>query len=150
MIMNGVKLFVGTFLLLFLLVATGQALADTYRWLDEKGVTHFTDNTLPSEVERQPSVTSVPAPDEGWWRNAYAQRRDEIRTLQGGVKSKQEEFNELRRRYTIYHKPADRIKMNELQDEMTKSQLRIEQVEEELRQLDIQAAQQGVPLNWRQ
>ncbi|HEU0265831.1 MAG TPA: DUF4124 domain-containing protein, partial [Geobacterales bacterium] len=170
--MNGVKQFLGAVLLLLLLFTTDQALADTYRWLDEKGVTHFTDDpasiperfreraekvetvdnelpTLPAEAER-PSVTTVPTLDEGWWRNAYAQRRDEIRTLQGGMKSKQEQFNDLRRHYTIYHKPADRTKMNELQEKMTQDQTRIEQLEEELRQLDIQAAQQGVPLNWRQ
>jgi chromosome segregation ATPase len=52
------------FILLLVLLISQTALAQVYKWIDEKGVTHFTDDITQVPEQNRPKVESVEVPQD--------------------------------------------------------------------------------------
>ncbi len=158
-----------------LLGSYGVSIAGVYRWEDSDGVVHFTDNTekipskyrnkirevdLKSDVPPAPSVNDL-APavqrsasgdskrDEQLWRKRYAALHTEIQLLKDRLPAKREELAGINRRKTKFQKRSDRMAFNELSAEITRDEERIKELETRLNELDMEAAQSAIPLEWR-
>lgn len=149
--------------------------AATYQWEDSKGGMHFTDNPdnipkkyrgkvrelesiEPSAITVIPETPSVqpasPKPadraqDEGVWRQRYAAIRGELASIRERISTKKEKLQELRRQRTLFHKVSDRLAYNDLEREIGQDEERVSQLEKELANLDVEAAREAVPLEWR-
>lgn len=163
-------------LLMVLLVGAGQAA--TYEWVDAAGVVHFTDDpgNIPEKYRGKakqqengmPNIISAPAAppapsitdgttdganaghDQQWWRSRYAELRNEIKGVRGGLPQKKEKLGELRRKRVIFQRGSDRVSYNDLAKEIAADEARLLELDEQLVALDQLAAKAGVPLEWRQ
>jgi uncharacterized protein DUF4124 len=114
----------------------------------------------PGQLQRQPVVETVPAVDKAkslygghdgmWWRESFKVRRDEIKTIRANLPNKKEKLNVLRRKRIIYQKPGERTAYYDLLAEIEKDEARIKEVQNQLADLDNEAAKSGVPQEWRQ
>lgn len=155
---------------------TAVAQADTYRWVDDKGVIHFTDNPdrIPSkylkrvqEVSSQESPAPIPqrqsqtatrdsSPDlpgglsEQAWRSRFSALRAELKALKDELPVKREALDQFRRKRIIYQRPQDRSAYNQQMEKIERDEARISELEAQLAALDIEASRAGVPLGWRQ
>jgi len=149
--------------------------AATYQWEDSKGGMHFTDNPdsipkkyrgkvrklesiaptattiVPDTAAEQPAspVPADRAQDETVWRQRYASIRGELASIRERIATKKETLQELRRQRTLFHKVSDRLAYNDLEREIGQDEARISQLEKELADLDVEAAREAVPLEWR-
>ena len=149
--------------------------AATYQWEDSKGGMHFTDNPdnipkkyrgkvrelesiapsatsiIPDTAPVQPSssVTAGRTQDETVWRQRYASIRGELASIRERIATKKEKLQELRRQRTLFHKVSDRLAYNDLEREIGQDEDRVSQLEKELADLDVEAAREAVPLEWR-
>lgn len=165
-------------LLMGMMATAGTASADIYKWTDDAGGVHFTDNLdkvpvkhkknvqkmevtpVIEKTERQPAQPAV-APgstgaaslygghDESWWRSRFAALRNEIKVIQDALPDKREQFTIRHRKYVIYSKPRDRVASNEINAEIKKDEARIEELQKQLADLDSEASKAGVPMDWR-
>jgi len=149
--------------------------AATYQWEDSKGGVHFTDNPdnipkryrgkarvlesvapsattiIPDTTVEQPAspVTADRAQEETVWRQRYASIRGELASIRERIATKKEKLQELRRQRTLFHKVSDRLAYNDLEREIGQDEDRVSQLEKELADLDVEAAREAVPLEWR-
>ncbi len=153
----------------------GDSLAGIFQWEDSDGVVHFTDNPdnvpsvyrkkireldLKDDVSPAASVAGKAPPaktpgtvdaqrNEQVWRRRYASLRAEIKLLQDHLPAKREELTELSRRRTKFQKGSDRVAFNDLSAEIKGDEEHIKELEKQLYDLDIEAARNAVPLEWR-
>jgi len=155
------------------------AQGDTYRWVDDAGVVHFTDDQdrIPSrylkrvqEIPAEPtslgrdnsqeSLTEFrPQPEsasilpgglsEQAWRSRFLTIRTEMETLRDGLIKKREALEQLRRKRVIYQRSRDRFAYNRQMDEIERDEGRVKELEAQLNALDNEASRAGVPLEWR-
>lgn len=155
------------------------AQADTYRWVDDKGVVHFTDDPdrIPSrylkrvqEIPADPSSLQqdkAPAPltappsqagsgsilpgglPEPAWRSRFTTIRAEMKALQDGLTKKREALDQLRRKRIIYQRSQDRLAYSEQADDIERDEVRSRELEAQLNALENEASRAGVPLEWR-
>lgn len=163
----------------FVAIWISLAHADTYRWVDDKGVVHFTDDPdrIPSrylkrvqEIQADPpsiqqdksqEPLKKPRPQSGSasilpgglseqaWRSRFTTIRAEMKTLQDGLTKKREALDQLRRKRIIYQRSQDRSAYSEQMDEIERDEGRIKELEAQLNALDNEASRAGVPLEWR-
>jgi hypothetical protein len=166
------------FLVLLTLCFPGSVRAAFYQWVDAQGVTHFTDNqdkipakyqkkakklTLPEEpAQAAPAGQQDSVPDaspqeqtfggqpEKWWRGRFTALRAELDRQQQGLREKQDKLVELRRQRVIYTRAQDREAVNSMQAEISVTELRITELQNQLSELDRQATRAAVPVEWRQ
>jgi cell division protein FtsB len=75
--------------------------------------------------------------------------RAEIKLLKDGLPAKREALTEVNRRKIKFQKGSDRSAFNELSAEITRDEERIKELEKQLYDLDMEAARNAVPLEWR-
>lgn len=156
-----------------------RARAAVYEWVDANGVVHLTDDvdTVPAKyrrhakrrevVEAPPSSRprpaapeEAPSPDrlqapvagahsEQWWRERFSRLRDEAKTLQDALPAKKADLAELRRQRTIFQRGRDRKALNALEAEIAADEARLKALQQQLALLEMQAAREAVPLEWR-
>jgi hypothetical protein len=155
-----------------------QAEAAIYEWVDDQGVTHFTDdpdsvpakflkrvkkrNPISDDSTRQSESQAVskPAPattmvteygghNEAWWRSNFATLRASIKELQESLPGKKEELSALRHKKRVYQRATDRVKYTKQQKAIEKDQARIAELEQKLATLEDDASRAGVPFEWR-
>ncbi len=152
------------------------ALADTYQWVDDKGIVHFTDDPdrIPARYQKRvreiPSPKASPSSDDGVlqnqdtglepnlpgglseeeWRSRFAAIRTEMKDLREGLPKKQDELNQLRRMRVIHQRVQDRNAYVERKAEVDRDETRIKELEAQLSALEIEASRAGVPMEWRQ
>jgi hypothetical protein len=88
--------------------------------------------------------------DEQWWRERFGTLREELKSLQEGLATKQAQLIELRRQRTIYQRGSDREAINALQGQISADEARINEVLNKITALELDAARAGVPTDWRQ
>lgn len=159
------------YMVFFVLAIAPIVAADTYRWVDDKGALHYTDNPssipekyLPTaeklEAGDLPGVTTIapeggearpvlPQEGEGYWRSAFQRLKAQTEFLRGGLAGKKERLEELRRKRLLFHRTADRVALKELEEEIAKDEEQIVELEKQLEELDRKASRAGVPLEWR-
>lgn len=175
--MEAMKQLVATAGIVTILISLAQA--DTYRWADDMGVVHFTDDPdrIPprylkrvQEIPADPSskqqdnapmpLTAPPSQtgsglvlpgglSEQAWRSRFTTIRAEMKVLQDGLTTKREALDQLRRKRIIYQRSQDRLAYSEQADEIERDEVRIKELEAQLSALEIEASRAGVPLEWR-
>lgn len=155
------------------------AQADTYRWLDDKGVVHFTDDpdripprylkrvqeipADPSSIRQDNAPMPLTAPPsqagsgsilpgglpEQAWRSRFTTIRSEMKALQDGLTTKRDALDQLRRKRIIYQRSQDRLAYSEQSAEIERDEVRIRDLEAQLNALENEASRAGVPLEWR-
>ncbi len=73
-----------------------------------------------------------------------------MKSIQDNLPAKKEKLAALGRKRTLYHKASDRTAFNALNDEIAKDEARLTELQNNLSDLDSEAAKAGVPLEWRQ
>jgi uncharacterized protein DUF4124 len=201
-------------LIIWLMLAVMVAVAHgkTYQWLDDRGVTHFTDDPdkIPGkylkrvkerdsvkgeEIRVTPQEDAPPAAvpggssdvrqnlygghEEAWWRGRFAAVRNEIKRIQDALPAKNDELDKLHRKWVISkgRKPREgetgedrfirppagegdlshalgnpgrhRSAYYEKKSEIEKNEARIKELQESLNNLEVEAGNAGVPLEWR-
>lgn len=159
-----------------LLYGAGSAFAVIYQWEDNQGVVNFTDNPdqIPAKYRKKARVLEM-APDasqsssgknmgrgagqvaapnndsqrEAYWRNQFGLLRREKKDLEDGLERKRDQLVELHRKRAIFQRVSDRLAVNQKEEEIRRDENRIKEIEKQLADLDIQAAQEAVPLEWR-
>lgn len=156
------------------------ATAEIYKWEDNQGVVHFTDDqdkiparyrkkvraldlrmeekqAAPVPATREPSSTSTEASDPGvaptrdrtWWQSRFRTLRGEKKLLEDRLPGKREELIQLNRKRAKFSKPVDRIAYKNLDEEIGKDEVRIKNIDKELADLEMEAAKEAVPVEWR-
>lgn len=150
--------------------------AQIFQWIDDKGVVHFTDNsenvpvkfrekvlkrdlTVAPEQQNVPdnsgasqqpvTVSSGYTKDEQLWRARFMKLRSEINTLEQRLPVKREEKMEIHRRWVKFQKGSDRAAENVLASQIIKDEDRIKELNKLLDDLEMEAARNSVPLEWR-
>ncbi|HJV64471.1 MAG TPA: DUF4124 domain-containing protein [Geomonas sp.] len=166
------------FLLIFIL--NSVAYAAFFKWVDDHGVVHFTDNRnkIPKKYRKQakqlaimddsspskppqqaaPAAAQPPASqeltygghDQYWWRQQFASQKARVQTLQESLVQKNTKLTELRRKRAIYFRAQDRVAINNLQDLITAEESKLSDALKQLDELDQEATRAGVPADWRQ
>jgi chromosome segregation ATPase len=163
-------------LLASILIASGIANAEIYQWTDKSGGIHFTDDQekippeyrnktkeidlTPAVEENEPqtnqpdsnmdnSAPSYGGHDEKWWRSSFRSIREDIKRIQDGLPAKRDRLRELKRVRKLFHKPADRLDINDLENEIKQDEEQIATLEKKLADLDTEASRNAVPLEWR-
>jgi len=101
---------------------------------------------------RYPVITSSERPggmSRGGWQNRYASLRREISGLKAGISAKKEKMTEYRRKWITSRKRGERQNMNTMEGEIARDEERIRDLEKQLEALDLEAARNAVPLDWR-
>ena len=88
--------------------------------------------------------------DEKRWRSRFVGLRTDIKGLEDGLAQKREKLIVLQRKRTLYHRPGDRVAVNDLTDEIARDEARIKELREELDKTEADAVRSGVPSGWRQ
>jgi hypothetical protein len=162
------------FLVPLVMVRGGEAA--TYEWTDDGGVVHFTDDQekIPAKFRKRvkelnigndqnvispaapaqgntPSSVSPPAsPSEGSWRLRFANLRKEIKSLEDSLPAMKDQELALNRKRILYGRTSDRIARNNMVESIAKVEERIKALQEELKSLNKEASDAGVPPEWRQ
>ena len=165
-------------LLLLQLCLTPTAHAAYYQWLDEAGVTHFTDDhdkipakyrkkahqlklqEEPSRAEGEGEAAPATPPGEPqgptfgghgeqWWRGRFAALRNELKAIEERRPEKQAKLSELRRMRVIYERGKDREALNLLETEISADESRADELRKQIGALDQEASRSGVPFEWR-
>ena len=163
---------------LFLISLPAVSRGEFYEWKDADGGVHFSDSLesvpakyrsqlirrdMPEDTETiQPAVKSEKVTDKPqeksagtdakqriYWQGRFQKLRSEIDRLKKGIPGKQEEINQLRHKWVTSLKRTDRSALNQKEDELAADGNRIKELEKQLEELDIEAAQNAVPLEWR-
>jgi hypothetical protein len=147
-----------------------------YRWTDRDGGVHFTDNQgkipadfrnsarevdvtpsiqVPEQAAESPPPTTPPVVssfgghNEVWWRSSFNSLREKIKLLQDGLPGKKERLSELRRKRVLYTRTRDRIAYNQLDGEIKRDEEEVTRLQQRLKDLDDEASNAGVPMEWR-
>jgi hypothetical protein len=165
-------------LALWAILLPSNSSAEFYEWKDAEGASHFTDNleSVPQQYRKklikremtnetprpEPAATrSEPAPvepaaasgtsgkGEDYWRTRFLNLRNELDGLKRVLPLKRDEMNQKRRQWVVSQKRSDRMALNEIENEVAADETRITELEKQLEQLDVEAAQSAVPLEWR-
>ncbi len=88
--------------------------------------------------------------DQSWWRSRFSGIRNELKAVQDGLTFKKEELISLRRKMTIYNYARDRKAYYDKLAEIENDEARENELNEQLKALDIEASKAGVPSEWRQ
>jgi chromosome segregation ATPase len=134
------------FILLFLLIVK-PAFAEVYKWVDEKGVLHFTDDimqipekyrtqierlvTLDERLETKIEGESSPMKKgedyldrigrgEGYWRGWVEEWRKKLNNAQERVSDLRAKYNELTERFNDSKSSTERINIRKERDEIKK------------------------------
>jgi hypothetical protein len=152
--------------------------AATYEWTDDGGVVHFTDDQdkIPAKFRKRvkelnigsdqnvispavPAAESSPPPvpperkitlSEGYWRSKFTNLRKEIKAQEESLSAMKEQELVLNRKRIVYGRTSDRIARNNMVESIAKVEERIRALQEELKTLDKEASDAGVPSEWRQ
>ncbi len=163
------------FILFCMTILAATANAEIYQWKDKSGAVNFTDDldkvppayrSKAKEIDVEPSI-DVKAPpqenqapsnttpgnygghDEQWWRSSFKSLREEIKSIEANLPDKREKLQEMKRRRTLFQKPADRVAYYGLLDEIKADENRVAELKKNLSNLDLEAIRAGVPLEWR-
>jgi len=88
--------------------------------------------------------------DEKWWKSSYASIRGELKSLQDNLPAKKDDLEKLRRKLVIYTYTRNRMAYQDKLAEIQRDEDRIKVLNDQLTNLDTQAATAGVPFDWRQ
>jgi hypothetical protein len=148
-----------------------------YEWVDGSGLSHYTDD--PSNIPQQyrnkarksdvadetvapagarpqrpesvrPKAVLYGGHNEFWWRNSFKEIREEIVILKNRIPDLKAKLTETARSRTRFHKPSDRVEYNAINDEISRTEARIKELEQKLVELDDKGATYGVPREWRE
>jgi hypothetical protein len=171
------RLFISVYIIIALL-ATTMAYGDIYQWVDDRGVTSFTDDLdkVPQQYRStltRKEVPPVPAAgarqngkvpvtpgkanaaladgqsDEVLWRTRFASLKEGIATLQTQIEDKKQALQKIHRRRVIYSKASDRVAYHELLAEITNDESRLLEMQKDLTNLNAEADSKSIPSEWR-
>ncbi|MBJ6727555.1 DUF4124 domain-containing protein [Geomesophilobacter sediminis] len=86
----------------------------------------------------------------GWWGERFRTLREEIQNLKAAIDQKQTQLVELRRKRAIFMRGRDREAVNMAQAEIDADNARLADLERQLKVLEQNADEAGVPAGWRQ
>lgn len=111
------------------------------------------------EVKQKPPTAGEASPienevlygghNEEWWRSAFGNIRDELKSIQDKLPDKKRDLEAARRTLTVYTFPQNRIAYVDLLSEIEKDEARIHDLNNQLESLDNDASRASVPFDWR-
>lgn len=127
----------------------------TVRDLNDHEIPPVSDTAKP--VDRQqgeplPALqkdTSPPEKGMEYWQMRYGSLRSELKRLKDGLGTKKEEMSSYRHKWLVSQKRVEHQNMNQVEGEIAKDETRIKELEKQLEALDVEAARNAVPLDWR-
>lgn len=132
-------------LLLFILFLTDCAYGQVYKWVDEKGVVHFTDDIVQIPERYKGQVEKIGLPEEEvkpkkesehlskkkedtyrdtlgrgeeYWRSRVEELRNRIKSLQDKIESLRIKYNELTERFNDSKSSAERATIRNERDKV--------------------------------
>lgn len=157
----------------------GTVTAEIYRWEDSKGGVHFTDDqdkipskyrkkalerdwqkdgqqTPPTEAARKPAprpadgaASDKVAPNRDIWQGRFQSLRSEKAMLENRLTVKRQELTDAQWRRRKFARPGNRVETTALDEEISRDEARIKEIDKALADLDIEASKAAVPLEWR-
>jgi len=148
--------------ILFVLFVSQVSLAEVYKWVDDKGVVHFTDDITQVPEKYRPKaeriglsedteVTKVGAGSpqkkeelyrdglgrgEDYWKGRVEEWRKKLRESQVKLETLRVKYNELTERFNDSKSTAERANLrkerDQVKNEMDQSKIRIEEAKEML------------------
>ncbi|GAM11596.1 hypothetical protein OR1_03912 [Geobacter sp. OR-1] len=125
--------------------------------LEPKEVEIPSDTTTETTVKpeqnelQQPSRPETSGLDKGkeYWQVRYQSILGEMTRLKDGLKGKREQMNEYRRKWLVTQRRVERQAFNQMENEINQDEERIKELEKNLEALDVEAARNAVPFEWR-
>jgi hypothetical protein len=132
-------------LILLFIVTTKLAFAEVYKWVDDKGVVHFTDDIMQIPEKYQPLAEKMELPEgkietkieedsiskkkqdiykdrlgrgEEYWRGRAEEWRNKLKELQGRVESLRIKYNELTEKFNDSKSTAERAILRRERDQV--------------------------------
>lgn len=156
----------------------GATEAGVYQWEDSQGVVHFTDDQekIPAryrkkameragDEERQapaadatkkPAPSAIPdtaaaetSPKRELWQGRFRSLRSEKAMLENRLTVKRQELTDAQWRKRKFGKPGNRSEVTEIDEQISRDETRIKELDQALADLDIEASKAAVPLEWR-
>lgn len=167
--------FIFQYLLVTFLSGLSPALADIYKWTDEEGVLHITDDLgkVPEEYRGNVDVTETKPPREvppeegpvvepppavevkelfggvplSWWKKQFKEIRESIAEVEGAHAKKKQfvQVYESGSKYGLLYEKSDFETYERYKKEIPEDEKRLGELTEELEKLQRKARSAGVP-----
>ncbi len=132
-------------LVLFVLFISGTCLAEVYKWVDEKGAVHFTDDILLVPEKYRPKAETIESPEEreetkiegqeapkkkgdiytdqsgrgeDYWKGRVAEWRQKLREQQDKLEALRAKYNGLTEKFNESRSTAERGSLRKERDQV--------------------------------
>lgn len=159
--------------------STVSSYAAVYEWVDDKGISNFTDDLdkVPAKYRqkmkkqeldtrgevRAPSVqqpveqVSLPpvspelpgGHDQAWWNSQFNAIKGEMKVISDNLPQKRDRLAVLRHKRVVFQRGSDRKAYFDLSSEIERDEARLKELQESLAGLEAEADRLAVPKEWR-